>query len=197
MLLGFGWQAFAHEPADGAIYGSTGPFMLRADPRNHEFNAPYLGGYGLIAEGDLGPRGGIEISAFYFKQLYSLQQNGLEVEEKAPRIYITSGYRYWPVTWASVALAFFSSYSIGTGEVVRDDFPPGQTPLTSAHVITAYGFDGSVQFEPWHQDRYAAIIDLRYSYSVTARPGEDSNFYGVLVGLKYFVQSQTMAPPGR
>ncbi|MGZ3724013.1 MAG: hypothetical protein ACXVA9_13815 [Bdellovibrionales bacterium] len=197
ILVGFGWQAFAHEPADGSIYATAGPFALKAHPRNHDFTAPVLGGFGLLAEGDLDHNGGIEISAFYLHQLFSLQQNGKVIEEVGKRIYIVSGYRLWPTKNFSGGLGFFSSYSIGSGEVVRNDYGSVPPPETSAHVITAYGFDFSLQWEPWRKERYSAIVDARYSYSVTARPGEDSNFYGVLVALKYYVQNPEMAPPGR
>jgi hypothetical protein len=195
MLLNFGWQAFAHEPADGSIYGTLAPYTIRTQPRDHEFSSPWTGGFGLIAEGDLDQHGGIEIGAMYLNQLFSLKQDNLEVEELGHRIYVTTGYRYWPADWFSVALTFFSSYSIGSGQIVHNEFPASQTPETSAHVITSYGFDGSVQFEPWHKDRYAMIVDLRYSYSITPRPGEDSNFYGAMVGLKYFIQSPDVPPP--
>jgi hypothetical protein len=196
MLLGFGWQAFAHEPADGSIWATLGPYALRAHPRNHSFEAPVLGGFGLIAEGDLNRNGGIEISAFYLNQLFSLQQNDRVIEEIGHRVYVVSGYRLWATRQISGELGFFSSYSIGSGRVRHNDFGSAP-PETSAHVITAYGFDFSLQWEPWHKDRYAAIIDTRYSYSITSRPGEDSNFYGILVGLKYYVQNPDMPPPGR
>jgi hypothetical protein len=196
MLLGFGWQAFAHEPADGSIWASLGPFALQAHPRNHGFDNPLLGGFGLIAEGDLNKNGGIEISAFYLNQEFSLEQNGKSIEEIGHRVYIVSGYRMWATPKFSGELGFFSSYSIGSGRVLHNQLG-GDPPETSAHVITAYGFDLSAQWEAWHQDRYAAIVDARYSYSVTSRPGEDSNFYGILVALKYYVQNPDMPPPGR
>ena len=197
ILVTSGTQAFAHEPADGSIWASIGPYGLRGHPRNHGFNPSVLGGFGIVAEGDLDHHGGIEISAFYLNQIFSLQQNGLQIEEKGKRIYIVSGYRWWPYKDFSAGLGFFSSYSIGSGEIVRNDFVGVEPPETSAHVITAYGFDGSVQWEPWRKDRYSAVIDLRYSYSVTSRPGEDSNFYGMMVALKYYLQNPDMAPPGQ
>lgn len=197
MLLGTGWQAFAHEPADGSIWATLGPYAIRPHPRNHGFQTPITGGFGLIAEGDLDHNGGIEISAFYLNQLFSLQQNGKVINEIGHRVYVVSGYRLWPTKYLSGGLGFFSSYSIGSGYIVHSDYASANPPETSAHVITAYGFDVSLQWEPWHKDRYAAVCDARYSYSITSRPGEDANFYGIMIGLKYYVQNPEMPPPGK
>ncbi len=86
---------------------------------------------------------------------------------------------------------------MGEAQSGRNDYTPLglATPETSAHDSTEYGFDGSIQVEPWREGRYAAIIDLRYSYSVTDKPDEESNHYGILVGLKYFVQGGKRQDP--
>jgi hypothetical protein len=157
---------------------------------HHDFNAPFMGGVGLITEGDLSPHGGIEIGLIYMQQVFSIEQNGLVVVERGKRMYITMGYRHWFTPRVSGALAFFSNYSMSEADMLHSDFPSGQAPATSAESMVKYGFDWSLQWEAVRQDRFSVVLDGRYSLSVTSKPGEDENFYAVLVGLKYFLQGR-------
>lgn len=189
-VVHFSWQSLGHVPADGKVHATLGPFALQTQPRHHAFASPFLGGAGLIVEGDIDYNGGIEIALFYLQQLYSIERENLVVTEKSQRMNVTMGYRHWFTHHVSGAVAFFSSYSMGEGHIVRNDFGSVAPPKTSAHDMTEYGFDFSIQIEPWRKDRFSFIIDARYSQCVTQKEGEDENYFGVLAGIKYFVQSR-------
>jgi len=185
----YGRQAIAHEPVEGKIHAAVGPYLMHALPYHHEFASPFNGGIGILAEGDIDNHGGIEIGMFYFPQYFSITRDNSEFTERAHRVYITMGYRHWFSERFSAALAFFSSYAIGEAEQIHNDFG-GSPPFTSAHDMTEYGFDASVQYEFWHVERFSLLVDARYSYSLTPKSGEDQNFIAVLAALKYFVQGQ-------
>lgn len=187
LLSGTVW---AHTPREGDIRGSIGPFWYKTDRRDHSFDSSTQGGLGVVAEGDVDYHGGIEIGVFYIRQLFSIQKDSKELSEFGKRIYITTGYRHWFVPEFSAAAAFFSSYAMGDPQVVRNDFGINAQPKSSASDVTEYGFDFSLQYEPLHKDRLSLVVDARYSLSVTPKPGEASNFFGLFVAFKYFIQGQ-------
>lgn len=180
-------QAFAHEPAEGKIHAALGPYVLHSVPYHHNFTSPFMAGVGILAEGDIDDNGGIEIGIFYFPEYFSIYRDGMEITEKAKRIYITMGYRHWFTKQFSMAFAFFSNYSMSEAEVMNNDFGP-YAPKTSAHDMTEYGFDASVQWEFWNHENFSLLVDARYSYSMTMKSGEDQNFVAGLVALKFYVQ---------
>lgn len=184
----------AHEPKDGDIYATLGTFTYQTHARTHRFANPLLVGPVLTAEADISRHGGIEISMFYLNNRFSVERFGDRYIERVKRMYIATGYRHWFNERFSVAAAFSSSYAMGDVYVIRDDFGTRSHPGTSAHDITEYGFDFSVQYEPWRDGRFAAVVDARYGLSVTPKAGENSNHYGVFVGLKYFIQSRIEDP---
>jgi hypothetical protein len=190
LIFIFSFTARAHVPADGNIRASLGPYGYATHEWHNHFESPFMGGLGLLVEGDLNKHGGLEIGMFYINKVFSVTKDDQTVTERAKRIYISMGYRHWWNKKNSVSLAFFSSYSMGDPKTLHSDFPPGGAPKTSASDMTEYGFDASYQHEPWSAGRWAAIVDLRYSYSVTPKGFEDSNHYGVLLALKYFVQAR-------
>lgn len=185
-----GSLAWAHKPNGGDIRATASMFRLQTHQYQDSFSSPWKSGLGLVTEGDVDDNGGLEISIFYMEKLFAVHRGGMSVVEESKRMYIAMGYRHWFNEKISAALAFFSSYQMGDGKTIRSDFPFGLAPKTSARDVTEYGFEASVQYEPWSAGNLAAVIDGRYSYSVTAKPGEDGNHYMVLVGLKYFVQSR-------
>jgi hypothetical protein len=80
---------------------------------------------------------------------------------------------------------------MGDPKILQDDFNGSRDrPGTSASDITEYGFVLSLQNELYRKGRLAMVLDARYDYSVTSKRGEDSNLYGVFLGLKYFVQAR-------
>ena len=184
------WQAFAHVPEDGDIHATLAPSLVDNLPHRHQFESPFLAGMALIAEGDIDNHGGVEITAMYMYQLYSIKRGDQLVTEKGRRMFISTGYRHWFVPKFSVALAFDSSFAMGEGEIVHNDFGINNSPATSAQSSVTYGFDLSVQYEPFHWGRYAMTVDGRYAYCITNKPQEDSNVVFFMVGLKYFVQSR-------
>jgi hypothetical protein len=157
---------------------------------DHPYTTMPMMGPALIVEGDVGPHGGIEISLFYLRNPFSIKQGGRVIAESVKRLYLSTGYRYWFTDKFSLAAAFFSTYTIGDPKVMRNDFGTDLAPQTSARDTTEYGADLSVQYEPFRKNRWAMVIDGRYAYSVTPKKREDSNHYGVLLALKYFVQSR-------
>jgi hypothetical protein len=189
-LIYAAFAAAAHVPQDGDVYATFGSFAYRTHTLHHDFESPVLYAPGLVAEGDLDSHGGLEISMFYLRNVFSVQKDGRLLTERIKRMYITTGYRHWFSDNVSIAGAFFSSYTMGEPTRIRDDFGSGEHPPISTSDTTEYGLEVSGQCEPWHQGRFAIIVDARYAYSLTAKRSEDSNHYGVLVGVKYFVQSR-------
>ena len=183
-------HVFAHVPEDGDIHALFSPFVVRTLPLKHQFPSPYMGGIGIRAEGDLDKNGGVEISALFMRQLFSIKRGDQIVTESNQRVYVATGYRYWFTPRISCGLAFYSSFSMGDAETVQNDFGVNNSPETSAQESVTYGFDTSVQFEALQKARYSVVMEARYAYPVTAKPQEDSNMYMVMVGLKYFLQSR-------
>ena len=182
--------ASAHVPADGSIHATLGPLVYTTHERSHQFETYPQAGVGLVVEGDLDQHGGLEMSLQYIQKIYSVRTDDKNNTEAATRMYITTGYRHWWNPKYSGAIAFFSSYSMGEPETIKNQFGSQPAPPTSAHDATDYGFDFSLQAEPISFGRYALIFDVRYSLSVTPKAGEDSNHYGGIVALKYFVQGR-------
>jgi hypothetical protein len=112
--------------------------------------------------------------------------------EESDRIQITMGYRHWFANWLSAGLAFSSSYAMGDTRTIRDDFTPrGLKAIdTSASDTTEYGFDFSLQWEVFSYQRLALIADAIYSLSVTGKPNETTDHYGVMLGIRYFIQEK-------
>ncbi len=153
------------------------------------FESPVLSGSGLIVEGDLSNYGGLEISAFYMHKVFFREQNSRYIAEKVKMIYITMGYRRWFSENFSGGLSFYSSYPMGDGKVIYSDFPT-YSVNTSARDATEYGFDFSLQWEFWREEKWALALDARYSLSVTQKDHEDADHYGLLLGLKYEIQEK-------
>jgi hypothetical protein len=107
--------------------------------------------------------------------------------ESIKRIHITTGYRHWFWPWLSMGLGYYSAYSMGDPKVVRDERPSGKELLTSAHAITEYGADTSLQWEIYGDDRFGLVLDTRYSFSTSRKSKEAANHYGALLSFKYLV----------
>lgn len=192
IVLFAGPMASAYTPGEGKITAMAGPFVYQP---NFEANVPGIesrpsGSIALIAEGDLGNRGGLEIGMFYLDKLYFRKQSGLAIAEKLKIMYITMGYRHWFSSKFSGGLALFSSYSMGDPQIVANQFAPGQVPRTSARDTTDYGFDFSLQWEIWSNEKFGVVLDTRYSFSVTEKEKEDSDHYGALIGIRYLIQEK-------
>lgn len=192
LLLIFGFSAAnAHQAADGDIHASLGAMTYMGHAIHTGYREPIFMGPGLTAEADIDRRGGLEIGMFYLQNPFAVEQDGHLLVQQLKRMYVSTGYRHWFKPEFSLALGFSSSYAMGEGRVLRNDFPGDSHPQTSAQDVTEYGVDLSVQYEPFRRGRYALVVDGRYGLSLTPKPGEDSNHFGAFLALKYFVQSRS------
>lgn len=191
--------AAAYVPEEGKITATLGPFIYRTDFKGSDSGAtsPVLGDVGLIVNGDASKKGALEISMFHMNKIFFRDQGGLYQAEQTQVVHIGMGYRWWLSERWSSALTFYSAYSIGDPVVVHTDFAPGTEIDTSARDLTEYGFDLSVQAELWHNEKYALVLDARYSPTLTAKDSEHENHYGVLLGFKYVVQEKETPSPRR
>jgi hypothetical protein len=188
--------ARAHRPEDGKVYAAFGPYEYQTQRFEEQFKSPVFGGWGLIAEGDLNKHGGVELTLIYMNPIFAIEREDKKVIERVKRMYIAMGWRHWFSRDFSVSPSFFSSYVMGDAHIVRNDFVGvASPPHTSARDGVDYGFAISAQVETLRFDNFAVILDGRYSYSVTPKPGEDMNQYGLFVGFKYFIQSKQPDDP--
>ncbi|MBX3022919.1 MAG: hypothetical protein KF799_14690 [Bdellovibrionales bacterium] len=177
----------AHEPKDGDIRAMFGGFTYRTmTPQPAAIHLDPA----LAVEADVSKHGGVEVSMFYLRNAFYLRRYGDVLAEQIKRVYIATGYRHWFTPKFSTALAFASSYTIGNYKVLKDSYGNTARPDTSAHDITEYGLDLSVQYEPWSWERFAVVVDGRYGWSLTPKKKEDAHHMGVLIAIKYFIQSR-------
>jgi hypothetical protein len=180
---------YAHQPSEGKVFGTIGPFVNHAQSvYTPEANTPFFLGFGALAEGDLSDHGGIEIGLFYFNKLYKRAMSNGEVISQVAKIDIPMSYRYWLNPEFSGALGFSTSFSVGNPQVNFSNVSGDQS--TSATNIADYGIDFSVQWEFWTNGLFSALVDGRYSLSLSANSGEDANQYGLLVAIKYMIQEK-------
>lgn len=187
--------AHAHQPEDGKVYAAFGPYFFQTQRFEEQFDSPVYTGWGMVAEGDLNKHGGLELALVYMNPLFALEREDKKVVERVKRMYISMGWRHWFSRDFSVSPSFFSSYVMGDAQIVRSEFGALAPPHTSARDAVDYGFTLSFQLETLRYDNFAVIFDGRYSYSVTPKPGEDMNQYGLFVGFKYFIQSKQPDDP--
>ncbi|AGH96569.1 hypothetical protein A11Q_2353 [Pseudobdellovibrio exovorus JSS] len=191
-LLGYSNSLWAYTPSEGNISTYLGPYFHKS---NFETTAsgttsPILTGWGLVVLGDVNERGSLEVGIHYLNKYYYSEQNGIETVEKNGLYHVTMGYRWWFKEYLSASLSFFSAYSSGDPVVLYTNAPVGSEVKTSAHDTVEYGVDLAVQFELWNQGLWGAVLDTRYSYSVTPKPGEKADHYAVMLGLRYTVQEK-------
>ncbi len=192
LSLCFSFKTFAYTASEGKVSAILGPLLYKTNFQGSKSGAhsPYFGDLGLIAQGDLNDKGGLEIGLFHMNKLFFRQSNGNYIAEKTELIHISMGYRYWFTNYLAAGLGFYSAYSIGEAAVEHSDFALNGNIDTSARDTTEYGFDLSLQSEVWSHNNYAVILDARYSLSVTSKQNEEANLYGFLVGLKYMIQEK-------
>lgn len=182
--------AWAHQPEEGKILATLGQLVYSTNSSKEEVHSPWLGGVGLIAEGNLDNNGGLELAMFYLHKLYVREDADRLIAEKAKRIYVTMGYRHWFNKKFSGAVAFSSGYSMGDPKIVHSDFPKGAQPDTTAGEKAEYGFDFSVLYEIWADQKFGLVLDIRYFQSVTQKDHEDANHYSGMLGYRYLIQEK-------
>lgn len=192
ILLCLTSKAFAYIPAEGNVTATFGPYLTQTNfhPSPTGARPSVMPGFGVIALGDVNKYGSLEIGAFILPKLFFRNEGEKYISEKTNIVQITMGYRYWINPYFSTSAAFYSSYSTGTVGIIHNDFPPGQEINTSARDITEYGFDFALQGDLWSNDQVAVSLEGRYSAAVTAKKNEHEDHYGVLLGLRYLIQSR-------
>lgn len=174
---------------EGKIHATIGPYLFQTHRlATSKGSDPIMSGFTLIAEGDVDYNGGIEISISYLQKIYPREVGDKVNIEKNKKIYVNTGYRHWFNKKYSAGLSFFSAYSMGGTRVVRSDFPLSSRPPSSAKDPAEYGFEFSLQYEPIQVGKFFLVVDGRYSHSVTSKDNEDGNHYGLILGLKYFIE---------
>jgi hypothetical protein len=191
----FALPGYAHEPREGDIHGTVGPYLHKTvTGYRGDKQTPYLG-LGIIAEGDVDYNGGVEIAIFYLDKLYVRRgENGTQAEH-IKRMHITSGYRHWVTSWFSGGLSIYSAYSMGDPVVLEGDSPPADEDATTARKVTEHGLDWSFQLEVWRHEEMAALVDLRFHDALTAKRDERADAWGVLVGFKSYIPKPVKKKP--
>ncbi len=189
----FSQIASAYQPKEGNVQATLGPMILKTPFRNSESGSisPVRFGEALIANGDISNHGSLEIAMIHMNKIFLREQGPFVFSEEREMMYITMGYRHWLSEYLSAAMALFSTYAIGSPSTRHNDFPAGQEPTTSASDNTEYGLDMSLQAELWHQDPFTVLVDGRYSLSVTNKSHESGDHYGLIIGVRYFIQDKT------
>lgn len=190
ILVALSENTFAYAPREGNVTALAGPFTSKANfAGSHlDLQAPQLGGFGLIALGDIDDKGSLEIGMIYMHKLYLRDVGPNHLVESMQSIHITMGYRRWLGERFSASLTFFSAYPMGDPEVIDQRLEPGFSMDTSAQDLTEYGLDFSLQTELWASGRYALVLDTRYSASLTSKKDERGDHYGALLGIRYLLQ---------
>jgi hypothetical protein len=190
----FSWiltqSAFAHQPQEGRVLGTFGPYIYQTEITHDDadYDSPILGGYGLIVEGGVDKRGGVEIALFYLHKVYIRTAGTNTIAEKMKRMAINIGYRHWFNESFSFGGSYYSSYSMGDPTLIHSDFT-GIAPQTTAHRTAETGFDFSLQWEFYRKQDWMLIADARYSVSFNNRSGEDADIIGLLIGYKQPIQT--------
>lgn len=192
ILLGFTEASFAYTPKEGNITATVGPFTHKThfDSSPSGAKSPILGGMALIANGDINDKGSLEIAMIHMNKTYFRDEGGKFLGEQTELFHITMGYRRWFNPYLSGSLAFSSGYTMGDPRIIHSDFLPGQEISTSARDTAEYGVDVSVQADLWTKNDVSFLIDTRYNFSLTKKPSEAGDHYGVLLAIRFMVQEK-------
>lgn len=192
-------KASAYEAKEGNVNVEMGPFFSKT-----KFSGPgsetnkFLNGFGMVVVGDLNDKGALDFGLFYQKKAFYRESDGEFIGERSDILHFTMGYRRWFNWWLSGSLSFSSAYTMGEPLIIYSTIPAAQTVETSARDITDYGFDFALQSIIYEFRDFHIMADVRYSYSVTNKDHERSDHYGVMLAVRYFIQSKeenVKAPP--
>lgn len=186
--------AEARKFREGDITALIGPYWQQTAfaATKSGASASRSNGFVLGVNGDISSHGQLEIAIFNANKTYFRELGGKVIGEDIQTVQVDLGYRHWWTTWFNTGLTFFSAYSMGQPTIVHNDFALGSAPDTSAQDTTEYGFDFSLQFEVWSKDDSAVVLSTLYSRSVTPKPGEFADHYGVFIAYRHFVQSKQL-----
>lgn len=182
--------SFAYVPKSGNVTASVGPFISKTNysPTKTSGAPQSFLGMGLLANGDLNDKGSLEVGIIYTPKIYFRDLENFSYSEKTDIVQINMGYRSWWLETVSAGLAFYSAYPLGESNIYHSDFAVGTEPDTSAHDTVEYGFDFSLQKEVWTSNNFTVLVDARYTYSVTNKPDEHGDHYGLLIAVKYDIE---------
>ncbi len=184
--------SIAYTPKEGNLNVLLAPFFYKTyfkDTAN-AIKSPWRGDAAFVLNGDISDRGALEIGIFRLNKNYFREQSSLYVAEATELLHITMGYRRWIIPDLSWSVAISSGYSMGEVKIVHNDFPYGSKPDTSATDTTEYGLELSAQYELLSWPQSSMVLDTRYSLSVTAKPNEKADHWGVLLGYRFFIQGK-------
>lgn len=186
------FETLAYVPLEGNVTANLGIYFNRTNfgSTPSGVKAPGLRGFGLVANGDVNDKGALEIGMFHFDKVYFREYEANYFAEKTQVIHITMGYRRYISELFSASLALSSGYTMGEPTVYYTEFPKGLAPNTSARDVTEYGLEMAAQMELWTRERFGIVLDARYSYSLTSKEDERADHYGVLLMLRYLVQTK-------
>lgn len=192
LLLSYSISSLAYTPSEGNISTYFGPYLYKTDFDSSASGAksPTLGGLGWVVLGDSSDSGSLEVGVFYLNKYYYRNYQGNELAEQTALYHVTMGYRWWFTPYFSASLSFFSDYSAGDVQIVHTNMADPALMNTSARDTAEYGFDIALQTDLWNQGRWAAVLDARYSLSVTGKEGESANNFGAVIGLRYLIQEK-------
>lgn len=171
---------------EGNIWINTGPYTYQTQTAHALPKAPRLG-WGLVAAGDLDDNAGLEIGMIYLDKTYLRRQGDAMRGEHIKRMYVTTGYRRWLSAPFSVGLSIFSSYSMGDVKPLFEEGTSDKGFLTTAHSLTEYGADLSLQWEIFTHESFAIIADARYSKSLSAKKREKADQIGAMLAFAYLM----------
>ncbi|KYG65767.1 hypothetical protein AZI86_01435 [Bdellovibrio bacteriovorus] len=183
-------NASAYSIQRGNVSAILGNYVYRTHYQGSDpaISTPYLSGPALTVLGDVSDNGSLEIVTIYMNKLYIREQGGLSVAEKTQAFHITMGYRHWFGSYFSTSLGVYTSYPMGESMIVHDAFPTGQRINTTATEASESGLDWSIQWEAWNNGRWGAVLETKYSYSLTKQSNEWADQYGFNLGVRYFIQ---------
>jgi len=188
----FSVEILAYAPSEGNVSASLGSFTYRTNfaGSGASVKSPVMNDFGILLNGDVNEKGGLEIALFHMNKVFFRDLGANFVSEQTELIQIEMGYRRWINPQFSAGLNFYSSYSIGDPVTLHNDFAPANVLDTSARDTTEYGVDLSLQIEIWSEEKASVILDGRYSLSVTSRPNERGDHYGMFLAYRYLVQEK-------
>lgn len=191
LLLSLTSRAYAYIPLRGNVYASLGPYIFQTNYVGDEaMTSPNTNGLALIILGDVNDHGSLEISTIHMNKMYFRKYNERLLVEKVPTIHVSMGYRRWYSQKFSVSLALFTSYPFEDAEVIHNEFPAGQEITTTARENSETGLELGIEADLWSEGRFAVFTGGRYSWSLTKMPDEFADQYGVLLGVRYFIQGK-------
>lgn len=187
----------AYSPKEGNISATFGWVLHRTNFQTSHTgaSAPYQGDLALLLTGDVNDRAAIEIAAYHMNKQFFRDLGSQYVGEETEQIEITMGYRHWIAPSFSVAVAFSSAYTLGYVRQIHNDFAPLPAIDTSAQDKVEYAGHFSAQADLYTFERWTASVNALYSLSFTGKPNEKADHYGIVIGLRYFIQEKQSEKP--